>query len=188
MNVGGLGIANGSLASLFGANSREAWVQMLLERRKCMDCKEPLAADEGTMEFCGQLPLLELIGHRCSPFVGHSLGSPRSIFIGVAEGSPEASTSTIPTPMAVSRRYVRIPRRTGYCVPNNQWPLRVLYDSVGKVGEVELEGSGAVVEPSTKAADWGFQTLDGWRPRASVLSRRGTDAPTLIASKGFCIS
>ena len=44
----------------------------------------------------------------------------------------------IPTPMAVSRRYVRIPRRTGYCVQNNQLPLRVLYESVGKVGEVEL--------------------------------------------------
>jgi len=67
MNVGGLGIACGSLASLFGANSREAWVHTLLERKKCMDCKEPLAADEGTIEFCGQPPHLELIGHRCTP-------------------------------------------------------------------------------------------------------------------------
>ncbi len=32
-----------------------------------MDCKESLAADEGTMEFCGQLPHLELIGHLCTP-------------------------------------------------------------------------------------------------------------------------
>jgi len=67
MNVGGLGIACGSLASLFGANSLEAWVHTRLERRKCMDCKKPLAADEGTMEFCGQLPHLELIGPRCTP-------------------------------------------------------------------------------------------------------------------------
>ena len=67
MNVGSLGIADGSLASLFGANSLEAWIHTRLERRKCMDCKEPLAADEGTMEFCGQLPLLELIDHLCTP-------------------------------------------------------------------------------------------------------------------------
>ncbi len=32
-----------------------------------MDCKKPLAADEGTMEFCGPLPLLELIGPLCTP-------------------------------------------------------------------------------------------------------------------------
>jgi hypothetical protein len=67
MNVEGLGIADGSLASLFGANSMEAWVHLLLDRRKCRDCKESLAADEGTMEFCGPLPHVEFIGCLCTP-------------------------------------------------------------------------------------------------------------------------
>jgi len=32
-----------------------------------MDCKESLAADEGTMEFCGPLPHVEFIGCLCTP-------------------------------------------------------------------------------------------------------------------------
>jgi hypothetical protein len=67
MNVGGLGVAGGARAALFGANSLEAWGHLLLDRRKCRDCKESLAADEGTMEFCGLLPHLELSGPRCTP-------------------------------------------------------------------------------------------------------------------------
>jgi hypothetical protein len=66
MNVGGLGIACGSLASLFGANSMKAWTQTLLvEDRHCMDCKAQIEGFAGTLEFQGRLPHVDIIGHLC---------------------------------------------------------------------------------------------------------------------------
>ena len=47
--------------------SMEAWIETFLDDRHCMDCKVPLAEGEGTMEFRGQLPHLDLVGHLCTP-------------------------------------------------------------------------------------------------------------------------
>lgn len=54
-----------SLATLFGENSMWAWTRALLEERRCMDCKVVLDDCEGTTEFRGQPPYVELIGHLC---------------------------------------------------------------------------------------------------------------------------
>ena len=54
-----------SLAPLCEENSMEAWTHALLEDRRCMDCKIELAECEGTTEFRGRLPHVELVGHLC---------------------------------------------------------------------------------------------------------------------------
>ena len=54
-----------SLAPLFGENSMEAFTRALLEDRHCMDCDKELEDFEGYMEFSGQPPYVELIGHFC---------------------------------------------------------------------------------------------------------------------------
>ncbi len=54
-----------SLTPLFDNNSMEAWIQALLEDRRCMDCKIELAECEGTTEFRGRLPQVELVGNLC---------------------------------------------------------------------------------------------------------------------------
>ncbi len=55
----------GSFARLVGENSMEAWTRTLLEDRRCMDCKAEIDGLEGAMEFRGQPPHVELVGHLC---------------------------------------------------------------------------------------------------------------------------
>lgn len=54
-----------SLAALFGENSMWAWTRALLEERRCMDCDAELDDCEGTTEFQGLPPYVDLIGHLC---------------------------------------------------------------------------------------------------------------------------
>lgn len=55
----------GSLARLFGKNSMEAWTRALLEDRCCMNCGDEIEGLAGAMEFRGQPPQVELVGHLC---------------------------------------------------------------------------------------------------------------------------
>jgi len=54
-----------SLAPLFGENSMLTWTRALLEDRYCMNCGDEIEGLAGTMEFRGQPPQVELVGHLC---------------------------------------------------------------------------------------------------------------------------
>jgi hypothetical protein len=55
----------GSFARLVGENSMEAWTLILLEDRRCMDCKAEIEDLDGAMVFRGRIPQVELEGHLC---------------------------------------------------------------------------------------------------------------------------
>jgi hypothetical protein len=54
-----------SLAALLGESSMLTWTRALLEERRGMDCEAELDDFEGTTEFQGLPPYVELIGHLC---------------------------------------------------------------------------------------------------------------------------